>query len=57
MPLKSAKVEGSEWCGPMNKASTNYVHRRTNEPLDTGMNQVHKCASPSERYVDFQVVV
>jgi hypothetical protein len=43
---------GSEWFCPMNTASTEYVHRRTNEPLETGMNRVQKCASPSEGYVD-----
>jgi hypothetical protein len=46
-----------EWCGPMDKASMEYVHSRTNEPLETGMNRVHKCAAPSERSVDFRVVL
>ncbi len=41
----------------MNKASTEYAHLRTNEPLETGMHQVHKCVSPSKSYVDFQVVL
>jgi hypothetical protein len=29
---------GSEWCGPMNKARTEYAHRRTNKPLETRKN-------------------
>ena len=30
---------GSEWCGPMNKACTEYALRHTNKPLETRKNQ------------------